>query len=146
MRCLILSLHVLPCSCCKRYRLLVSKWQHSGLCFHDFNWGLLTNRTSKGAGIAQCVGCPTETPHTIQMQVWVPSAARDFLPCSASIADLLTASPQPCCAVACNLCAHEKSPTLAAIPLLGHMKILHTLIEIGSTALVPALPYPSKPY
>ena len=69
---------VLPCSCCKCYRLLVTKWQHSGLCFHDFKRRLLTYRTSKGAGIAQCVGFPAKTPHTILMRVWVPSASRDF--------------------------------------------------------------------
>ena len=40
-----------------------------------------------------------------------------------------------------HLCACYKSQTLAAIPLFGHTKILHTLIEMGSTALAAAVPY-----
>ena len=34
-----------------------------------------------------------------------------------------------------------KTQTLAATPLYGHMKILYTLIEMDSAALVAALPY-----
>ena len=100
------------CSCCKCYRLLVTKWQHSGLCFHGFKHRLLTNRTSKGAGIAQCVGCPTETPHTIQMLVCVLSAARDF---SSMFSFHCRPSYGVPTALLCNgmhqhLCAHSKSP------------------------------------
>ena len=40
--------------------------------------------------------------------------------------------------------AHYKSQTLAAIPLSGHMKIQHTLIEMGSAALVAAVLYLGK--
>ena len=43
-----------------------------------------------------------------------------------------------------HLCAHSKSQTLAATPLLGHMEILHTPIGMGSAALVAAVPYPGK--
>ena len=40
-----------------------------------------------------------------------------------------------------HLCAHLKSQMLATIPLFGHTKILHTLIGMGSAALVMAVPY-----
>ena len=48
-----------------------------------------------------------------------------------------------------HLCTHYKSQTLAATPLFGHTKmlhslILHTLIGMGSTALAAAVPYPGK--
>ena len=43
-----------------------------------------------------------------------------------------------------DLCARYKSQTLAAIPLFGHTKILHTLIGMGRAALATAVPYPSK--
>ena len=36
----------------------------------------------------------------------------------------------------------KKSQTLAAIPLFGHTKILHTLRGMGSAALAAAVPYP----
>ena len=39
-----------------------------------------------------------------------------------------------------HLCARYKSQTLAAVPLSGHTKILHTLIEVGSAALAAATP------
>ena len=52
-------------------------------------------------------------------------------------------------APACNhmhqhLCAHQKSQTLAATPVSGHTKVLHTLIGMGSAALAAAVPYPGK--
>ena len=34
---------------------------------------------------------------------------------------------------------------LAAIPLFGHTKILHTLVSVGSTALVAAVVLPRWP-
>ena len=36
------------------------------------------------------------------------------------------------------------SAAQAAIPMSGHMKTLHTLIEMGSAALAAAVPYPGK--
>ena len=33
---------------------------------------------------------------------------------------------------------------LEAIPLFGHMEILHTLIRMGSAAVAAAVPYPGK--
>ena len=46
-----------------------------------------------------------------------------------------------------HLRVHEKSPTLAAIPLFGHTdNTIHTdtVIGMGSAALVAAVPYPAK--
>ena len=48
-----------------------------------------------------------------------------------------------------HLCTHYKSQTLAATPLFGHSKmlhslILHTLTGMGSTVLAAAVPYPGK--
>ena len=37
-----------------------------------------------------------------------------------------------------------KTQTLAAVPLVGHTKILHTLIGMGSNTLVAAVLYPHK--
>ena len=34
-----------------------------------------------------------------------------------------------------------KIPMLAAVPLFGHTKILHTLLGMGSAALAAAVPY-----
>ena len=85
----------------------------------------------------------------ILTRVRVPGATRDCLPESAFSADSLTVSVQPPCAIACiNICAHvkkkEKKKALAAIPLFGHPKMLHTLTGIGSAALAAAVPYPGK--
>ena len=33
---------------------------------------------------------------------------------------------------------------LTAVPLFGHMKMLHTVVGMGSAALVVAVPYPAK--
>ena len=62
-----------------------------------------------------------------------------FLPESTSSADSLTVQSHASTSVLTS-----KIPTLAAIPLSGHMKILHTLIGMGSTARVAAVPYPGK--
>ena len=44
-----------------------------------------------------------------------------------------------------SVSAHTlKTPQLADMPFFGHMKILHTLIGMGSTARVAAVPYPGK--
>ena len=43
-----------------------------------------------------------------------------------------------------HLCARSKSQTLAAIPLFGHTKVLHTPVGTGSAALAAAVPYPGK--
>ena len=66
---------------------------------------------------------------------------RIFLPESTSGAESFTMSVQTPCAVACiNICTHVKdSKTLAAIPLFGRTKMLHTLVGMGSAALAAAL-------
>ena len=99
------------------------------------------------AGVAQLVERLTENPDTMLAWVQVPGPAWDFFSpvifqCRLSYG-VRTAPP---CAIACiNICAHIKNPqTLAASPLFGHIKILHTLMGMGSTALVAAAPYPCK--
>ena len=93
-----------------------------------------------GVEIAQLVECLTEKPGAILTWVRVPGAARDFSPrvnfqCRLSYK----------VTVSVHLCTRYKSPTQAATPLCGHdTKILHTLIEMGSTALTAAVPYPAK--
>ena len=37
-----------------------------------------------------------------------------------------------------------KIPNMAAIPLFGHMDILHTLVGVGGAALAAAVPCPGK--
>ena len=43
-----------------------------------------------------------------------------------------------------NICVHveKKSQTMAATPLFGHPKILHTMARMGSAALVAAVALP----
>ena len=65
-----------------------------------------------------------------------------FLPRSTFSADSLTVSVQPPCAS--ESARVKKKRTLAAIPLFGHTKILHTLIGMSSTALAAAVPYSGK--
>ena len=67
-----------------------------------------------------------------------------FLLESTSTADSLTVSVQLPCAIACsNICARvkkeKKNQTLAAVPLFIQMKLLHTLIGMGSAALAAAV-------
>ena len=97
-------------------------------------------------GTAQLVDYQTEKPGALLMQVQVHGVARDFCPrvnfqCRLSS---LTVSVQPLRAIAyINICVHIKNPqTVAATPLFGHMEILHTLIAMGSTALVVVVPLP----
>ena len=62
-----------------------------------------------------------------------------------SVQTLLSRCPpfSPLCAIACiNFGALVKSQTLAATPLFGHTKILHTLTGMVSAALAAAAPYP----
>ena len=42
-----------------------------------------------------------------------------------------------------NICAHVKynPKTLAAVPLFGHTKILHTMVGMGSATLAAAVLY-----
>ena len=49
-------------------------------------------------------------------------------------------SVQPLCAIACvNICAQVKDPKhCAAIPLFGHLKILHTPLGMGISAALAA--------
>ena len=47
-------------------------------------------------------------------------------------------------AIACiDISAHVKNPNaLAAIPLCGHLKSLHTLVGMGSAVPAAAVPHP----
>ena len=65
-----------------------------------------------------------------------------FLPESTSSADSLMVSVLPPCATACITPEVTLNiPNSSSLtPLLGHKKILHTLIGMGSTALAAAVP------
>ena len=71
-----------------------------------------------------------------------------FLPELSFSADRLSygvrTAPTVCNHIHQRLCALEKSQTLAAIPLSGHTKMLHTLVAMGSAALTAAVPYTGK--
>ena len=90
-----------------------------------------------GNGIAQLVESSTERPAAILRKIRVLCAARDFF----SSADSLTVSVQTPCAVACsNICANVKnSKHWQPSHLHGHVKILHTLVGVGSAALAAAV-------
>ena len=101
------------------------------------------------AGFAQLVERPTEKTGTILMWVQVPGAARDFCPkvnlqYRLSYIAHTAPPPTPPPSSHSHLHTHEKSQTLAATPLFGHMKILHAMIGMGSAALVAAVLYPGK--
>ena len=98
-------------------------------------------------GIAHLVASPTEKPGTILTRVRAPVWQGIFLPESPSSADSLTVSVQTRISICLyiNICAHVNNPkSLAAIPLIGHTKTLHTLIGMGSAALAASVPYPGK--
>ena len=95
-----------------------------------------------GGGVAQRVQRPTETPGVILTRLRVPGAARDFFP---TVRTLLGCPYSPLCAVACISCAHVRnSKHWQPYSFLGHTKILHTLIGMGSAALAADVPYPGK--
>ena len=99
---------------------------------------------SSGAGIVQLVERPIEKPGAVLTRVRVPGAARDFssrvnFQCRLSYG-VITSPSSPASLSVRTL----KIPTLAAIALFGHTKILHTLIGMGSAALAAAVPYPGK--
>ena len=79
--------------------------------------------------IAQLVQRPTQKPGAILKQVRVLGPGKDFSPSQLSVHSygvLIHAAPE------CNrrhqrLCACKQSRMLAAIPLFGHMEILHIL-------------------
>ena len=78
----------------------------------------------------------------LESQVWQGI----FLPEPAFSAYSLTVCVQPVCVIACiSICEHVMNPkTRAAGPLFGHMKILHTMIGVGSAALAAVVPYSGK--
>ena len=96
-------------------------------------------------GRGSSVGTASNTK-TQKMCVRVHGAARDFSPrvdFQCRLCYIISTAP------ACNRlyqypCAHEKSQTLAAIPLFGVTKMLHTLTGMGSVVLAAAVPYPGK--
>ena len=74
-----------------------------------------------------------------------PQCSSGFVSQSAFSADSLTVHTAPVCRrMHQHLCVHYKSQAVAAIPLLGHFKILHTPTGMGSAALVAAVPCPAK--
>ena len=73
-------------------------------------------------------------PVMLVTQVQAPSATRDISPRDISpIWSLYICAP-----AYISICAHQKSQTLAAMPLLD-TKILHTLVGMGSAALSAAV-------
>ena len=86
----------------------------------------------------------TEKPGAILTQAQVPGVARDVSP----IVNLLCRLSYSVCTAPMrnhmhqNLFTRSKFQTVAAMPMLGHTKILHMLIGKGSAALVDAVPYP----
>ena len=77
----------------------------------------------------------TKRPGAVLMWVRFPGATRDLVfPYVAFSADSVTVFIQPLCAIACiNIYVHIQN--LAAIPLFGFTKILHTLIGMGELLL-----------
>ena len=80
------------------------------------------------------------------MRVQVPGEARDFSPRVNFQWRLLRClySPRVQSYASTSVRTLQIPNTLAAIPLSGHRKILHTLIGMGSAALAAAVPYPGK--
>ena len=93
------------------------------------------------------VALPTKKPDEILTRVRVPGAASFFsLPESTFSADSLAVSVQPPFAITCNHLpsVHALKITMAATQLFGHMKMLHTLMGMGSAALAATAPYTGK--
>ena len=90
---------------------------------------------------------PIEKPGSALTRVRLSGAARDFSPrvsyqCRLSYG---VRSAPACNRMQQRLCGRSKSQTLAAIPLFGQTKILHTLTGTGRAALAAAVPnYPGK--
>ena len=93
-------------------------------------------------GRGSSVGTASNTK-TQKMCVRVHGAARDISPrvnLQCRLCYIISTAP------VCNR-LHQypcESQTLAAIPLFGVTKILHTLIGMGSAVLAAAVPYPGK--
>ena len=109
-----------------KQQLTVKRWKMK-LCWSSFSCGVFRacSKTFPGAGIAQLLQRQTEKPGVILTRVRVrPSYG-------------VRAAP---------VCNHtlEIPNTGSHIPLFGHMKILQTLIQIGSAALETAVPHPGK--
>ena len=92
--------------------------------------------------IAQLIERPTEKPGAILSRVRVPGAARDFfLPESTSSADSLKEYVQPRVQLHASVSRRTlKIPKAGTIPSFGHIKVLHTLIGMGSAAPAAAMP------
>ena len=88
-------------------------------------------------GIAQLVECLTKKLGAILMWVWVPSATRYFNPSQLPAQTLLRCpySPHGQSHASTSVCT-LKIQTWAAVPLFRHRQILHTLIGMGSAALI----------
>ena len=99
-------------------------------------------------GIAQLVECPTENPGTVLTQVRVPSVAR-FFSLSQFPGQTVLRCPYSLCvqshaSTSVRTLKFPNTGTVAATPLFGHSKVLHTLIAMGSAALAAAVHYPGK--
>ena len=93
-----------------------------------------------GAGIARLVERPTENPASTYMGS-SPQCGMAFFSQSQLPVQTLVSMQLPVCSdMHWNICAPNK--TLAAIPMFGYMKMLHTQIGMGSTALMAPVPYP----
>ena len=92
-------------------------------------------------GIAQWVECPIEKSGAILTRVRFFGPARDFCsPESPFCADTFAIVEQlPCGIVYLSICAHVKDPTHWQ---RGHTQTLHTLVGMGSAALVAAVALP----
>ena len=77
--------------------------------------------------------------------VQVPGVAKDlfsfFTPESTSSADSYSVRTAPVCNRMHQICVHIKNSKLWHVPLFDPMKILHTLLGMGCSALTAAVPY-----
>ena len=99
-------------------------------------------------GIAQLVECPNENPRRSTIAGSRPRYDKGFFFPTESTSSALNFQLLRCPAYSPRVLWHTASTsvrtlkprTLAAVPLSGHTKILHTLIEMGSAALATAVP------
>ena len=117
---------------------------------HSFSYCFCCQQSHSWAswGGDSSVGALTKSKKSVVIRtgVRVPGAARDFSPTvnfQRRLSDCRVRDPV-CNCMHPNMCAHYKSQTLAATPLFGHTEMLHAPTEMGSAALVAAVPYQVK--
>ena len=79
----------------QHYPITSTAWPAEPQSRHLFHLLNTYSRLRAGVGVAQLVECLTEKPGTILMHIWVPGAARVFLPQAPSSANSLTVSVTP---------------------------------------------------